>query len=104
MGKETGIEIKGKTLGIIGCGRIGKEVACLALGMGMFVIAFDPYKNDFFTPSENFQYAGMKDLLEKSDIISLHIPALKMEYPWLQNLLFGNEERTYIINTARGEL
>jgi phosphoglycerate dehydrogenase-like enzyme len=103
--RRLGIEIKGKTLGIIGCGRIGKEVACLALGMGMFVIAFDPYKNDFFTPSENFQYAGMKDLLEKSDIISLHIPAPENGVPLVdKSFIRGMKKGTYIINTARGEL
>jgi len=103
--RRLGIEIKGKTLGIIGCGRIGKEVACLALGLGMNVIAFDPYINDFFTPAANFRYAELDDLLAISDIISLHIPANSdgkpfVDDPFIQKLKKG----VFIINTARGEL
>ncbi len=103
--RRLGIEIKGKTLGLIGCGRIGKEVACMALGMGMYVIAFDLFTNDNFTLSENFQYAGMKELLAKSDIISLHIPAPEDGAPLVdKSFIWGMKKGAYIINTARGEL
>lgn len=103
--RRLGIEIQGETLGIIGCGRIGKEVACLALGMGMNVIAFDPFINDFFTPATNFRYAGLDELLAKSDIISLHIPASADSKPLVDDSLIRKMKKgVYLINTARGEL
>lgn len=103
--RRLGIEIKGETLGIIGCGRIGKEVACLALGMGMNVIAFDPFINDFFTPAANFRYTGLDELLAKSDIISLHIPASADGKPFVDDSFIQKVKKgVYMINTARGEL
>ncbi|MCK9413535.1 MAG: phosphoglycerate dehydrogenase [Prolixibacteraceae bacterium] len=103
--RRLGIEIKGRTLGIIGCGRIGKEVACLALGLGMNVIAFDPFINDFFTPAANFRYAELDELLANSDIISLHIPAGKDGKPFVNDSLIQKiKKRVFLINTARGEL
>ncbi len=103
--RRIGIEIKGKTLGIIGCGRIGKEVACLALGLGMNVVAYDPYINDFFTPADNFSYVSMDKLLKLSDIISLHIPASGNGEALIDKALIDKvKEGAYIINTARGEL
>lgn len=103
--RRKGIEIKGKTLGLIGCGRIGKEVACLALGMGMNVVAYDPYVNNFFTPSDKFSYVDLGELLTHSDIISLHIPAQENGEPLINKSFIGKVKKgTYIINTARGEL
>lgn len=103
--RKKGIEIKGKMLGLIGCGRIGKEVACLALGMGMSVIAYDPYVNDFFTPSDKFRYAGLDELLAHADIISLHIPASGNGIPLInRSFIEQTKKGIYIINTARGEL
>jgi D-3-phosphoglycerate dehydrogenase / 2-oxoglutarate reductase len=103
--RRKGIEIKGKTLGLIGCGRIGKEVACLALGIGMNVIAYDPYVNDFFTPSDKFSYVDLNELLAQSEIISLHIPASGNGEPLIDNSFIEKVRReVYIINTARGEL
>lgn len=103
--RRKGIEIKGKTLGLIGCGRIGKEVACLALGMGMDVVAYDPYINDFFTPSDKFSYVDLDELLSRSDIISLHIPASGNGKPLVDSSFLGKVKKgAYLINTARGEL
>lgn len=103
--RRIGLEIKGKTLGIIGCGRIGKEVACLAICLGMNVVAFDPFINDFFTPAVNFQYTDLEELLAKSDIISLHIPASDDGKPLVNNSFIQKTKKgAYLINTARGEL
>jgi D-3-phosphoglycerate dehydrogenase len=80
-----GIELRGKTLGLIGLGRIGKETASIALGCGMKIMAFDPYlsrgeiklnlhpeyNNDF---SIKINTVSKIDLLRHSDFISLHIP------------------------------
>lgn len=81
-----GIELKGKTLGIIGIGRIGKETARIAIGAGMHVIAHDPYAESAsvevsFHPEFNLQPINVpielmskEDLLKKSDFVTMHVP------------------------------
>ncbi|WP_417290865.1 D-2-hydroxyacid dehydrogenase [Corallibacter sp.] len=79
-----GMELKGKTLGIIGFGRIGREVAKIALGVGMRVVASDKFvgKADIKVEFYNGQFINveietepMKDVLKHADFISLHVPA-----------------------------
>lgn len=83
-----GIEMKGKTLGIVGFGRIGQACAHIALGMGMKVIYFDPYlphTSLFFTLNKDYEMAPfeiplaserkLEDLLHVSDFITLHVPS-----------------------------
>ncbi|MBU1762094.1 MAG: 3-phosphoglycerate dehydrogenase, partial [Bacteroidetes bacterium] len=78
-----GVELRGKTIGIIGFGRIGKETAKIALGLGMNVLAFDLYDIPATLPLElsggvkvnvPVKKVDMDELLTKSDFISLHIP------------------------------
>jgi D-3-phosphoglycerate dehydrogenase len=79
-----GIELRGKTLGIIGFGRIGQAVAKMALGLGMKVIAADKFvdkaevKVDFYNGqfiNVEFETEPMEDVLKHSDFITLHVPA-----------------------------
>tara|TARA_B100001175_G_C19453846_1_gene612713 strand:- start:491 stop:1444 length:954 start_codon:yes stop_codon:yes gene_type:complete len=81
-----GVELRGKTLGIIGFGRIGRETAKIALGIGMNVIAFDKFlesaeiKLEFMGGKSidfNIKISKFEDLLKSSDFISLHVPAQK---------------------------
>ena len=81
-----GIELRGKTIGIIGFGRIGQAVAKMALGLGMKVIAADTFlekatiKVDFFTGdsvSIDIATQPLEDVIAQSDFISLHVPAQK---------------------------
>lgn len=105
-----GVELRGKTLGIIGFGRIGQETAKIGIGVGMNVIASDMYvekaniKLDFFDgQSADFEIKTipMEDLLRQSDFISLHVPAQK-------DYLIGKaqfdlmKDGVAIINAARG--
>jgi D-3-phosphoglycerate dehydrogenase len=105
-----GIELKGKTIGIIGIGRIGKATAKIALGNGMKVIAYDPHIEsvdldfDFYNgESVNFTIdtISKEEVLQQSDFITLHVPAQK-EY------VIGTEEfklmkqGTMLVNAARG--
>lgn len=106
-----GNEVLGKTIGIIGFGRIGQEVARIALGLGMNVIASDPFVKDAMivisipgaaqTVSVHIQTTDIKTLLSESDIITIHIP--KADKP-----VIGKEELAtlkkgvILINTARG--
>jgi D-3-phosphoglycerate dehydrogenase / 2-oxoglutarate reductase len=100
-----GVEVKGKTLGIIGCGRIGKEVALLALGLGMKVIGYDAFSRDFFTSSDSFIYTTFDEVLKKSDIISFHCPPKSDGTPLISsNEINMMKNNVYLINTARAEL
>ena len=105
-----GVELRGKTLGIIGFGRIGQEVAKIGLGIGMNVIYYDLHndkvnlKLEFFdrqTLNFNLEKSSFNEVLSKSDFITLHVPAQK-EY------VIGNKEFDLmkdgigLINAARG--
>ncbi len=103
-----GHELKGKTIGVIGTGRIGCEVIRLALSFGMKVIAYHPSKNEIIIPfniSENkfdikIAISSLNDLLKESDIISLHIP--HQNKPILTRELFQEMKKgVVLINTSR---
>ncbi|RLJ68807.1 D-3-phosphoglycerate dehydrogenase [Lacinutrix venerupis] len=105
-----GIELKGKTLGVLGFGRIGQATAKIALGAGMKVVAYDPYmekanlKLDFFDGQSvdfNITTISKEDVLKQSDFISLHVPAQK-EYI-IDDAEFNiMKDGVIIANAARG--
>ncbi|HPD33929.1 MAG TPA: D-2-hydroxyacid dehydrogenase [Bacteroidota bacterium] len=94
-----GFELTGKTLGIIGIGNIGKEVAKRALGLGMKVIAYDPYVT---TIDMNVQLVSKDELLAQSDIITLHIPKQKDGYAIAAPEFEKMKNGVVLINCARG--
>ncbi|MEZ4802672.1 MAG: D-2-hydroxyacid dehydrogenase [Gelidibacter sp.] len=105
-----GRELRGKTLGIIGFGRIGREVAKIALGVGMKVIASDKFadkatiKVDFYNGqfiNVEIETEPMKDLLQHSDFITLHVPAQK-EHVIGEKQFEQMKDGVGIINAARG--
>lgn len=104
--KPVGNEIMGKTIGILGLGRIGKEVAIRARAFGMSIIAFDPYFDDSFA-SENGvkRCSSMNEVLHNSDVVSLHC-FLNDETEDMVNAAKIAEMRDQVIvlNCARGEL
>ena len=94
----TGFELYGKTLGIIGLGRIGREVAKRAEAFGMNVIAYDP----FITYSD-YKLVELQDLLRQSDIITLHVPLTDQTKNMIDENAFKSMKKgVVIINTARG--
>jgi len=100
-----GIDLKGKTLGIIGLGHIGQRVAKIAKGFEMRVIASDPRKDIKLGKKLDIQYFGLTDLLAGSDIISLHAPYGKDTHHLINKSNIGRIKKgAYIINTARGGL
>ncbi len=105
-----GIELRGKTLGIIGFGRIGQAVAKMALGLGMRVIASDKYigeaviKVDFYNGqfiNVDIRTEPIDDLLKHSDFITLHVPAQK-DYVIGEREFEMMKPNVGVINAARG--
>jgi D-3-phosphoglycerate dehydrogenase len=102
----TGHELAGKTIGVIGLGRIGKEVSSRARAFGMNVIAFDLYWDEKFAQQYSVQRAdSIEDVLKVSDIVTLHTN-LTDETRHLMNSkrLAIMKKGSVLINTARGEL
>ena len=95
----TGDEIGGKTLGIIGYGNIGHEIAKRAIAMGMTVIAYDP----FVTSQNGAKLVTLDDLLTQSDYITLHLPKTKESANMIAAQQFAKMKNgVRIINCARG--
>ncbi|MBE6692496.1 MAG: 2-hydroxyacid dehydrogenase [Ruminococcaceae bacterium] len=97
----TGVDLNGKTVGIIGTGRIGKCFANICKGFGMNILAFDKYPDQAL----NLEYVSLDRLFKESDIISLHCPLTEetrhiINETTLENLKKG----VIIINTSRGAL
>ena len=98
------IELAGKTMGIIGYGRIGQAVGRIAQAFGMKVIANDKYQNKKLE-SETMKYVELDNLLENSDIISLHCPLFEENKGIInKNTIAKMKDNVIIINTSRGPL
>jgi D-3-phosphoglycerate dehydrogenase len=100
--RALGFELTGRTLGVVGCGHIGRRVAELALCMGMSVLGYDPYPDEGFSAA-GFTWVGMDDLLSQSHIVTLHAPAT--ERPLIDaHVLNLMRDGAYLVNTARAQL
>lgn len=98
----SGSEIEGKTLGVIGCGRIGSLVAEKASALGMKVLGHNPPPR---RDSPHIKYVGEEELLKNSDIVTLHVP-LTPETEKMVNASFLSKMKdgSILINTARGAI
>jgi D-lactate dehydrogenase len=103
--KLEGFNLNGKTIGVLGTGKIGKNVIRIAKGFGMKVLAFDPHPDLSFARELNFEYQDLEKIISGAEILTLHAPYSK------ENHHLINKERislmkkgVYLINTARGEL
>lgn len=98
------IELSGKTMGIIGYGRIGQATGRIAQALGMKVIAFDDYQNKDLE-SETMKYVSLEELFANSDIISLHCPLFESTKGIInKNTIAKMKNGVIIINTSRGPL
>ena len=97
--------LAGKTLGIVGLGRIGKAVVPRAQGLGLNVIAYDPYPDEDYCTAQGVRLVSFDDLLAEADIVSLHLPAT-VDTTDLMNAetLARMKAGSVLINTARGSL
>jgi len=105
-----GTELKGKTLGVLGFGRIGQATAKVAIGAGMKVIAYDPFiekanlELDFFdgqTLNFEIKTISKEEVIQQSDFITLHVPAQK-EYVIGKEEFKAMKDGVIIVNAARG--
>ncbi|MBR7132196.1 MAG: 2-hydroxyacid dehydrogenase [Clostridia bacterium] len=97
----TGFDLYGKTVGIIGTGKIGRSFADICRGFGMNILGFDPYPTDEFCG----KYVSLDELLSQSDIISLHCPLTKENLHLINNETIEKMKKgVFIINTSRGKL
>ena len=103
--KFLGVEIFGKTLGVIGCGNIGAIVADRALGMKMKVIAYDPYLSDQRAVDLGVEKVDLEDLLRRADFITLHTPLTDKTRNIINaDSLKRTKKSLRLINCARGGL
>ncbi len=98
-----GIDLMGKTIGIIGTGRIGGYVARIAYGFGMKILAYDRTKKQELIDKYNVEYVGLEDLLMKSDIVTVHMPYTKSTRYLINrfNIKLMKMD-AMLINTSRG--
>lgn len=100
-----GFDLKGKTVGIIGAGRIGRATARRLKGFGVKIIYFDRKKRDEFETEFLAKKVSLKDLMKKSDIISVHLPLSKETHHILGGeALSLMKKSAVIVNTSRGEI
>ncbi len=95
-----GVELTGKTLGIVGLGRIGREVARRAIGLGMKVIAYDPFVDE---TDLDVRLVSLDELCTRSDYITVHVPLVPETKHMINADSFSKmKEGVFIINCARG--
>jgi D-lactate dehydrogenase len=98
-----GFDLLGKTIGVIGTGDIGLHTIRIARGFGMDVLAFDVRPNENAAEKWNFEYVDLQELLSRSDVVSLHVPAT----PETEHLIDEEQfqcmkEGAVLLNTSRG--
>ncbi|HEX6000446.1 MAG TPA: hydroxyacid dehydrogenase, partial [Hyphomicrobiaceae bacterium] len=100
-----GFDLKGRRLGVIGTGRIGRCVIAIAKGLGMEVVAFDTAPDDAAARRLGFRYAGFGDVLAEADILTLHVPSSPATVHLISDREFAvMKPGAILINTARGNI
>jgi D-3-phosphoglycerate dehydrogenase len=103
--KLAGVEITGKTLGIVGLGHIGRVVADRARGLKMAVVAADPYVSEEAAKALDVELVDLEALFERSDFISLHVPRLKETAGMIDETAIRKmKPGVRIINCSRGDV
>ncbi|MEJ5172283.1 MAG: hydroxyacid dehydrogenase [Hydrogenothermaceae bacterium] len=99
----TGIDIMGKTIGVIGAGRIGRHVIRIAYGFGMKILVYDRSKDQDLIDKYGVEYVSLEDLLRMSDIVTIHVPYNKATHHLINkfNIKLMKLD-AMLINTSRG--
>lgn len=102
---RNGIELNGKTLGILGLGAIGKNLALRALAFNMKVCAYDPFMDEKFAAEHGIRACSLEEVLSRSEFLSLHLPYNESTYHIIDKRAISLlSEGAIIVNTARGGL
>ncbi len=100
-----GFDIYGKTIGIVGTGKIGRIAAQIFRGFEANVIAHDPFPSIQWAQEHNIRYTDFNDLLASSDIVSLHLPLMPNTFHLLNEQTIAlTKPGVFIVNTSRGKL
>ena len=98
-------ELKSKTVGILGFGRIGRRLAQLLQGFDVELVAYDPYMNEAEAQCLNVKSVSLDELLAISDVVSLHIPATPQTHHLINRETIAKmKDGAYLVNTSRGVL
>lgn len=98
-------ELSKKTVGIVGFGRIGKRLAELLAGFDVELLAYDPYMNEAAAAERMVTPVSLDELLARSDVVSLHLPAMEQTYHMMNAETIGKmKDGAYLVNTSRGAL
>lgn len=100
-----GFDLEGKTIGVVGTGDIGRHVVRMANGFGMKVLGYDVKPHKDAARDLQFEYVEFKELLQRSDIVTLHVPAIKETRNMISEDEFtAMKDGAVLINTARGSI
>lgn len=100
-----GMELRNKTLGIVGLGQIGKEVSLRSQSFGMKVVAFDPYPDKAFAQAHQIDFVDLPELLRRADVVSLHAGLAGAGRPLLGTPEFQMmKQGAILVNAGRGHL
>lgn len=101
--RQANLPLRGKTLGLVGLGRIGRSMTTRALAFGMKVMAYEPYPDTAFIQKHGVRLASLDDLLREADYVSLHLPATDGTRALINaERLKLMKPTAFLINTARG--
>ncbi|MFL5341805.1 MAG: phosphoglycerate dehydrogenase [Gemmataceae bacterium] len=103
--RNANVPVRGRTLGVVGLGRIGKAVALRGLAFGMHVIAHEPYPDPTFAAQHNIRLLSFEEVMREADFVSLHVPLVPESRHMINTTTLGWMKPTaYLINTSRGGL
>ncbi len=107
--KLRGFDLLGKTLGVVGTGRIGRHSIKIGKGFGMRIVAYDPFPNTALAEEEGFSYRTLDELLGESDVVTIHVPYISAKEGDVGTHHLLNRENlahiktgAVLVNTSRG--
>jgi phosphoglycerate dehydrogenase-like enzyme len=102
--RYSGVSLEGKTIGILGLGAIGKQLAHRLTSFDCKVLAFDPFADAVFAKDNHIELATMEEVIEQADFVSLHLPLLSETRGIVNDAFLNRMKRgSFLINTSRGE-
>jgi D-3-phosphoglycerate dehydrogenase len=102
--RYSGISLEGKTIGILGLGAIGKQLARRLAGFDCTILAYDPFADPVFAGINNVTLCSMDEVISNSDFVSLHLPLLPETRGLVNDAFLARMKKgSFLVNTARGE-